>query len=116
VNSRDQPLRTAAGWRRLAADHGYSIRQLVMHLNATREFAGTPGSVADELARYVRAGAIDGLNLIPNGVPGGFDDVVDLLVPELQARGVYPAEYPGTTLRENLGLRAPLAHRALIPG
>jgi alkanesulfonate monooxygenase SsuD/methylene tetrahydromethanopterin reductase-like flavin-dependent oxidoreductase (luciferase family) len=120
VNSRDQPLRTAAGWRRLAADRGYSIRRLVAHLNATREFTGTPGAVADELTRYVRAGAIDGLNLTPSAVPAGFDDVVNLLVPELQARGVYPASYPGTTLRENLGLRAPVTDRivpeAAVPG
>jgi alkanesulfonate monooxygenase SsuD/methylene tetrahydromethanopterin reductase-like flavin-dependent oxidoreductase (luciferase family) len=114
VNSRDQPLRTAAQWRRLAADHGYSIRQLVAHLSKTREFIGTPGSVADELARYVRSGTIDGLNLTPNAVPTGFDDVVELLVPALQDRGVYPAGYPGTTLRENLGLPAPVAHRQLI--
>jgi alkanesulfonate monooxygenase SsuD/methylene tetrahydromethanopterin reductase-like flavin-dependent oxidoreductase (luciferase family) len=114
VNSRDQPLRTAAQWRRLAADHGYSIRQLVAHLSKTREFTGTPASVADELAHYVRSGAIDGLNLAPSAVPTGFDDVVELLVPALQDRGVYPAQYPGTTLRENLGLPAPVVHRQLV--
>jgi alkanesulfonate monooxygenase SsuD/methylene tetrahydromethanopterin reductase-like flavin-dependent oxidoreductase (luciferase family) len=53
-------------------------------------------TVADELTRYVRAGAINDLNLVPNAVPGGFDDVVDRLVPALQ---------------EHLGLRAPVAHR-----
>lgn len=60
--------------------------------------------MADELARYVRAGAIDGLNLNPNSVPDGSDDVVDRLVPALQDRGVYRTAYEGSTLRENLGI------------
>jgi hypothetical protein len=41
------------------------------------------------------------------------DDIVDLLVPELQERGVYRTSYAGTTLREHLGLRPPLTHRDL---
>jgi alkanesulfonate monooxygenase SsuD/methylene tetrahydromethanopterin reductase-like flavin-dependent oxidoreductase (luciferase family) len=114
VNSRDQPLRTAAEWRALSEENGYSIRQLVWHLSRAREFIGTPATVADELAHYVRSGAIDGLNLIPNSVPAGFDDVVDRLVPLLQDRGVYPDSYPGTTLRDNLELRAPVAHRLAV--
>ena len=115
VNSRDQPLRTATGWQRLAAERGYSIRGLVAHLNQSIAFVGTPGSVADELTHYVRSGAIDGLNLAPDAVPTGFDDVVDLLVPALQERGVYPVEYPGTTLRANYGLRGPVTHRDTAP-
>ncbi len=111
VNSSDRPLRTAAAWRSLAAERGFTMRQLVRHLNATIEFVGSPATVADELARYVRAGAIDGLNLTPNSVPGGFDDVVERLVPELQDRGVYRTAYEGSTLRENLGLRPAPARR-----
>ncbi len=114
VNTRDQPLRTAAAWRQLAAERGYSIRELVAHLNQSIEFIGTPGSVADELAHYVRSGAIDGLNLVPNAVPNGFDDVVDFLVPALQDRGVYPEQYSGATLRANLELGPPVAHRRLL--
>ena len=34
--------------------------------------------------------------------PGSFEDVVELLVPELQRRGVYWLHYPGETFRENL--------------
>lgn len=111
VNSRDRSRRTAEAWRRLAAERGYTIRGLVAHLNQSREFVGTAGSVADELTHYVRSGVIDGLNLTPNSVPDGFDDVADLLVPALQDRGSYPDRYPGTTLRENLGLRPPVGHR-----
>jgi len=111
VNSRDRPLHTARQWRELAQARGLSIRGLVAHLNKTVEFVGTPDSVADELTHYVRCGAIDGLNLTPNSVPGGFDDVVNRLVPELQDRGSYPDAYPGSRLRENLGLQLPVAHR-----
>lgn len=34
----------------------------------------------------------------------GVDAFVDEVVPLLRARGVYPAEYPGSTLRANLGV------------
>lgn len=114
VYSRDEPHRKAAAWRALAAERDYSIRALVAHLNRGIEFVGTPGDVADRLAHYVRAGAIDGLNLTPNGVPTGFDDVVERLVPELQERGVYPNAYAGTTLRENYALRPPISHRTTV--
>jgi hypothetical protein len=60
----------------------------------------------------VRHGAIDGFNVTPYLIPDGLDDIVDLLVPELQERGIYRTEYTGTTLRENLGLREPLTHRS----
>ncbi|WP_426310500.1 LLM class flavin-dependent oxidoreductase [Cellulosimicrobium sp. E-16] len=111
VNSRDNPVETAAAWRRVSAEQGLTVRALVDSLHAAAAFVGTPSSVADRLAASVRAGEIDGLNLTPQSVPDGFDDVVDRLVPELQERGVYRTGYPGTTLRENLGLRAPVHHR-----
>ncbi|SDH66023.1 LLM class flavin-dependent oxidoreductase [Pseudonocardia oroxyli] len=111
VNTSDRPLRTAAAWRTLAEDRGLTMRQLVLHLNETVEFVGTPSGVADELAHYVRSGAIDGLNLVPNAVPGGYDEVVEHLVPALQDRGIYRTAYEGVTLRENLGLRPAVTHR-----
>lgn len=111
VNSRDDSIATARRFRALADERGYTIRELVAHLNRTIEFVGTPAEVADRLVHYVRSGAVDGLNLAPRSFVGGFDEVVDLLVPELQERGVYSSDYAGTTLRENLGLRAPIAHR-----
>ena len=39
--------------------------------------------------------------------PGGLDDFVDQVVPELQHRGLFRREYEGKTLRENLGLPRP---------
>lgn len=65
---------------------------------------GTPESVADEIERWVDAGAADGFNLMPPTLPGGLEDVVEQVVPELQRRGRFRREYEGATLRENLGL------------
>jgi alkanesulfonate monooxygenase SsuD/methylene tetrahydromethanopterin reductase-like flavin-dependent oxidoreductase (luciferase family) len=53
----------------------------------------------------VRHGAVDGFNISPYLVPHGLDDIVELLVPALQERGIYHIAYTGTTLREHLGLR-----------
>jgi hypothetical protein len=42
-------------------------------------------------------------------MPGSYEDVVRLLVPELQRRGLFQMDYRGATLRENLGLPIPRA-------
>ncbi|KAL1969923.1 hypothetical protein VTN77DRAFT_7432 [Rasamsonia byssochlamydoides] len=67
---------------------------------------GTPAQVADELERWVREADIDGFNLAYVTTPGTFEDVVDLLVPELRRRGVYPEkradDSPPLTAREKV--------------
>jgi alkanesulfonate monooxygenase SsuD/methylene tetrahydromethanopterin reductase-like flavin-dependent oxidoreductase (luciferase family) len=95
-------------WREEAAEKGLSILEFARSRQGSRgsSFTGSYDTVADQLAEYARVGAIDGLNITPWLVPGGIDDIVDELVPRLQERGVYPTEYEGTTLRENLGLPA----------
>ncbi|AXK47317.1 LLM class flavin-dependent oxidoreductase [Brachybacterium saurashtrense] len=93
-------------WREEAAAKGLSILEFARAKSGARrgEFTGSYDAVADRLAEFARMGAIDGLNITPWLVPSGIDDIVDHLVPRLQERGVYPAEYAGSTLRENLGL------------
>lgn len=49
----------------------------------------------------------DGFNIMLPYLPGGLDDFVDRVVPELQRRGLFRREYEGRTLRENLGLARP---------
>lgn len=44
---------------------------------------------------------------MPGYLPDGLDAIVDLLVPELQRRGLVRTEYEGGTLREHLGLPRP---------
>ena len=40
-------------------------------------------------------------------LPGALDDFVELVIPELQRRGLFRTEYTGRTLREHLGLPRP---------
>ena len=40
-------------------------------------------------------------------MPGAFEDFVELVVPELQRRGLFRKEYESDTLRGNLGLEIP---------
>ena len=49
-------------------------------------------------------GAADGYNILPAYFPGAFADFVDLVVPELQHRGLFRRDYEGPTLRDHLGL------------
>ena len=52
-------------------------------------------------------GGADGFNLMPPVQPDSLDDFVDLVVPELQRRGVFRTAYRETTLRGLLGLSRP---------
>jgi hypothetical protein len=49
----------------------------------------------------------DGFTIMFPYLPGGLEDFCDLVVPELQRRGLFRIDYEGTTLRENLGLPRP---------
>ena len=68
---------------------------------------GTPAMIADQMEEWLVTGACDGFNVMFPYLPGGLDDFVDKVVPELQRRGLFRTEYEGTTLRENLGLPRP---------
>ena len=78
---------------------------------------GTPEPIADTLEEWFVDGAADGFNILPPYFPGGFSDFVDLVVPELQRRGLFREEYEGTTLRDHFGLARvspPLAHEEAV--
>jgi len=68
---------------------------------------GTPAMIADQMEEWLLSDACDGFNIMFPHVPGGLDDFVDRIVPELQRRGLCRREYEGKTLRENLGLPRP---------
>jgi alkanesulfonate monooxygenase SsuD/methylene tetrahydromethanopterin reductase-like flavin-dependent oxidoreductase (luciferase family) len=70
-------------------------------------FTGTAKTIADEMEEWLFTEACDGFNVMFPYVPGGLDDFVNLVVPELQRRGLFRNEYEGVTLRENLGLPRP---------
>lgn len=72
---------------------------------------GSPTTIADELEAWMADTGVDGFNLTRQVVPESYVDFVDLVVPELQRRGVHKREYADGTLREKLSgtarLRAP---------
>jgi long-chain alkane monooxygenase len=63
---------------------------------------GTPEMVADKIEAWFEATDVDGLNVAFAISPGDFEDIADMLVPELTRRGRYKAEYAQGTLREKL--------------
>jgi FMN-dependent oxidoreductase (nitrilotriacetate monooxygenase family) len=75
-------------------------------------FVGTGPDVADQMQEWFDTGACDGFVMAATHSPGAYEDVVRLVVPELQKRGVFRDRYTGHTLREHLGLARPecLAH------
>ena len=105
------PLAVAKDWREQAEAKGLSIRELMIEISSRQNFIGSAATVADQMVDLVGSDACDGFILVPHITPGGLDPVVDQVVPLLQERGVYRTEYPGTTLRDNLGL-APLGGAA----
>jgi len=66
------------------------------------QFVGTVGSVADQLEAFMDEVGGDGFMLSPIYSPGAIEEYVDLLVPELQRRGLARTEYKGSTLRDLL--------------
>lgn len=45
------------------------------------------------------------MTIMPSTLPGGLDDVIALVLPELRRRGLFRSDHEGRFLRENLGLR-----------
>ena len=86
-----------------------TVRQLARTAGAYGGLAlvGTAKTIADQMEEYFHARACDGFNIMFPWVPGGLDEFVDEVVPELQRRGVFRKEYEGKTLRENLGVPRP---------
>ena len=83
----------------------WTLREVVEHNGIGGRgplFVGTPADVADEMQSWVSETDVDGFNLSYAVMPGSYLDVVDLLVPELQRRGVYKTDYAPGTLRAKI--------------
>jgi len=103
-------MSTPLNYVRLARRENLTLRQVAMRSAAGKDhwtLIGTPQTIADELERWFVEKAADGFNLLPPHVPGAINEFVDLVVPELQRRGLFRTEYEGATLRENLGVPFP---------
>jgi hypothetical protein len=73
---------------------------------------GTPKQLADQMEQWYVEEAADGFNIMPPYLPGALNDFVELVIPELQSRGLFRTEYTGRTLREHLGLPRPASRYA----
>ncbi|MGH8417685.1 MAG: LLM class flavin-dependent oxidoreductase [Pseudomonas sp.] len=86
-----------------------TIRQLYKRrASGSRQLIGTAEDIVDDMEQWVTGEAADGFNLCPAILPGGLDDFVEFILPELRKRGLFRNEYESNTLRANLGL-SPLA-------
>jgi len=73
---------------------------------------GTPSEIVDVMQDWFENDACDGFNITPTHLPGGCEDFVEMITPELQRRGLFRKEYEGKTLRENLGLKPAVSRYA----
>ncbi|MBR7793849.1 LLM class flavin-dependent oxidoreductase [Undibacterium sp. FT147W] len=94
----------------LAQGENLTIRELYLRIAGGRghfTLIGTPEHIADQIQLWFENGAADGFNIMSPYLPGGLEDFTELVVPELQRRGLFRTSYAGTTLREHLGLNFP---------
>src|SRR5499426_927736 len=93
----------------LAQRENLTVRQLAQRLGGYSGLAmvGTAQTIADEMEDWLTSEACDGFTVMFPYLPGGLDDFVNGVVPELQRRGLFRREYEGSTLRDNLGLKRP---------
>jgi alkanesulfonate monooxygenase len=83
----------------------WTVREVAQHVGIGGigpVLVGTPGKVADDIEAWFEQTDVDGLN-VPFAIsPGDFEDITDMLVPELVKRGRYKEAYRQGTLREKL--------------
>jgi len=94
----------------MADRENLTLRELCLRVAGARghlQITGSPRDIVDEMFEWFDDKAADGFNVIPPFLPGGLEDFVDLVIPELQRRGFVRRNYEGRMLRENLGLPRP---------
>ncbi|MFQ6143564.1 LLM class flavin-dependent oxidoreductase [Streptomyces seoulensis] len=79
-------------------------------------YRGGPVDLAELIAAWHRAGAVDGFHLLPAEPRRDLERLVNGTVALLQHRGLFRTFYPGSTLREHLGLARPASRYARAGG
>ncbi|MGH7152823.1 MAG: LLM class flavin-dependent oxidoreductase, partial [Acetobacteraceae bacterium] len=86
-----------------------TLRQLYLRYERGRKtIKGTAEQIADVMEEWFTTGAADGFMMQFHTLPGGLEDFVSGVVPELQRRGPFRRDYRGSTLRDHLGLPRPV--------
>jgi len=99
--------------KQLARDEGLTLREVALFFSRPRrEFVGTAEQVADTIQTWFEQEAADGF-IINSLLPDGLQYFAELVVPVLQARGLFRSEYQGSTLREHFNLQVPENRYAL---
>ncbi len=101
----------------MARKENLTIKQVALRVAGARGKAvvkGSPQQIADEMEEWFRNSGCDGFNLMPPFLPGGLDDFVEMVLPELRRRGLFRTDYEGRTLREHLGLARPPSRYAAV--
>ncbi len=110
----DEPIRAVTGnaMRSLieaittrSPDRAWTVRDLARFDQVGGRGAflvGSPATVADEMQSWINETGIDGFNLVRLVEPENLEAIVDLLVPELQARGLFKTDYTPGPLRQKL--------------
>lgn len=92
---------------RIARAENLTLREAAYRFGVWRtDFVGSPETIADEIERWFVGRAADGFNLRVTR-PGDFALFRERVVPILQARGLFRADYEHDTLRGHLGLPIP---------
>lgn len=84
-----------------------TVKELLGYLNAGGghfTLIGTPKEIVDQMEIWLKAEVADGFNLMPPTLPDSLKDFVELIVPEMQNRGIFRKQYEGHTFREHLKL------------
>jgi alkanesulfonate monooxygenase SsuD/methylene tetrahydromethanopterin reductase-like flavin-dependent oxidoreductase (luciferase family) len=79
-------------------------REILQSYDRSGEFVGTSEEIADQIEDFLEEYDVDGFNFEVTIYPNDLSDLVDLLIPELQRRGLFWHEYavPGGTFRQNV--------------
>ena len=97
---------------------GWTRRALIEQYTLGGRYPAIVGSavqVADTLQAWAEDTGVDGFNLTRTVVPESFEDFIDIVVPELQQRGLHKTAYAEGSLRHKLfgeGDRLPARHTA----